>query len=233
MFVKFSEHVRTTTKSVPAAQPGRRLRRPPKVVRIVVTDGDATDSSGDESGGSVRRVRRHVHRIDIRVSPAGGHRRRSPTKAEKSGSRRFIGVRRRPWGRFAAEIRDPGRGKRVWLGTYDTAEEAAEVYDTAAVKLRGPAAVTNFPAAAAAGKASVGVPGEPPPVISSPKSVLGYVDLGEAPFGDFGDADAFCMRRFHYPVMAPDLDWWPENVERWARETAALAEFDPDEFFGM
>lgn len=229
MYVKFSEHVRTTTKSVPAAQPGRRLRQPPKVVRIVVTDGDATDSSSDESGGSVRRVRRHVHRIDIRVSPAGGNRRRSPTTAEKSGSRRFIGVRRRPWGRFAAEIRDPGRGKRVWLGTYDTAEEAAEVYDTAAVKLRGPAAVTNFPAAAAEAKPPVGVPGEPPPEISSPTSVLGYVDLGAAPFGDFGDADAFGVSCFDFPVMMLDFDWWPEKVG----EAAALAEFDPDEFFGI
>lgn len=62
----------------------------------------------------------------------------------KAAARRFVGVRQRPSGRWVAEIKDSSQRVRLWLGTYDTPEEAARAYDEAARALRGENARTNF-----------------------------------------------------------------------------------------
>ncbi|KAG2557218.1 hypothetical protein PVAP13_8NG244700 [Panicum virgatum] len=112
---------------------------------------DAAEDSSDWLSASPSSSSEPSEAGMVPLSPSTPEQQRRPDAGasppgEKRPATAFIGVRKRPWGKFAAEIRDSTRrGARVWLGTFDTPEAAALAYDQAAFSARGAAAVLNFP----------------------------------------------------------------------------------------
>ncbi|XP_073142560.1 ethylene-responsive transcription factor ERF118-like [Henckelia pumila] len=160
-----SNHEAVMRKSRSKFEPIGRMRK----VVIVCDDPDATDSSDDE-GASKTKVKRFIREVCFPVEDSNqvvkvdesegsvrdGHygEKRNPKKIRadplietKSSTTtgKYRGVRQRKWGKWAAEIRDPVKQKRVWLGTYSTAEEASRAYENKRLEFEALATNAEFP----------------------------------------------------------------------------------------
>lgn len=143
---------------LPATEPNNLMR----TIRIICHDPDMTDSSDEDDAPKSKTIVREIKIPMItfpetNISFQGSNNAdnistkrkkvliRTPSQPQVTSGLKYRGVRQRKWGKWAAEIRDPFKGRRVWLGTYTTAEEASRAYEIKKLEFEKTAESLNIP----------------------------------------------------------------------------------------